>query len=289
MNSSAALEIIISTLALGSLYCLMSMGLTLTFSTLQLFNFSHGALMMFAAYLGWLVANSLGVKLPIALLLAVVGSFMLSLLIEKTIIRGLMKKGLIEVIIGTLAIALLLENIVLFSFGGRLKRLPVLIEGGVRIGGGFITYNNIAIAVISLLILLGMFFFLKHSKYGMAMRAVSQDKEASQIVGIGIGKVNMFVFGLSGTLAGIAGVFLGTIYMMTPAMGTEALTKAFIICVMGGLGNIRGTILASYVVAVVELTAAFVLGIYWAPLVLFAFMMIVMVARPSGLLARKER
>ena len=286
---SAILEILISTIALGSLYCVMSMGLTLTFSTLQLFNFSHGTLIMCGAYLMWFFLNSVNLNFPISVILAVLGTVMISLVIERTVLKGLMKKEPIEIIIGTLAVALLLQNVVLLSFGGRLKRVPLLVEGGANIGGAFIAYNNILIGVVSVLILLGLLSFLKGTKYGMAMRAIAQDKDASKVLGINISAMNMLIFTISGGLAGIAGVFLGSIYMINPAMGDEALTKAFIICVVGGLGNIPGTIVASYMVSFIEITSSFVLGIYWAPLVLAAFMLVTILACPVGLFGRGER
>jgi branched-chain amino acid transport system permease protein len=259
------------------------MGLTLTFSTLQLFNFAHGTLMMFGAYLVWLFYQVGSINLPSAIVLGVAGCFMIGLAMERTFLKRLMTKGLIEIIIGTLAVALLLENVVLLSFGGRLKRLPVPVEGATKLGVTTISHNDLLILMTSLCILIAMVFFLKRTKFGMAMRAVAQDREASQVLGIDIGKVNMYVLGISGALAGLAGAFLGSIYIMTPAMGNEAVTKGFVICVLGGLGSVRGTIIASFIVAFVELVAALLIGIYWSPLVLFGFMMLVLIIRPSGL------
>lgn len=283
LDAGSILVVLISGLTLGSLYCLMAMGMTLSFSTMKLFNFSHGAIIMLGAYLTWFLSIFIGLNYLAAIIFMVLGCFVFGMAMEKMILQRLMTKGLMESIIGTLGIALIIENVVLLSFGGRLKRLPILIEGSARLGRSTISYNSLLILICSLGILVAMAYFLKRTRFGMAMRAIAQDKEASYIVGIPISRINMCVFGIGAALAGLSGIFLGSIYFMTPAMGAEALIKAFIICVLGGLGSIKGTILAAYIIGIVESLTALIIGIYWTPVVLFVFMMTVLIFRPSGL------
>jgi len=283
MDFGSIVLIVVSGLALGSLYCIMSMGLTLTFSTLKAFNFSHGAIIALGAYLTYFFLTTMGVHYSLAIMLMVVCCLVIGIVIERTILKRLLAKGLMEIIIGTLGIALLIENIVLLVFGGRLKRLPVPIEGAVALGSGSISYYDLVILGCGLLILAVMAYFLKRTRVGMAMRAVAQDKEASHAVGIPVARVNMYAFAISVALAGLAGAFMGSVYFMTPSMGNDALTRAFLICVLGGLGSIKGTVLAAFVVGIIESVTALILGIYWTPLVLFVFMMAVLIIRPSGL------
>lgn len=283
MDFGSIVLVLVSGLALGSLYCIMSMGLALTFSTLKAFNFSHGAMIGLGAYLTYFFLTTAGVHYSLAIILMILCCLIIGIVIERTILKRLLAKGLMEIIIGTLGIALLIENIVLLTFGGRLKRLPIPIEGAVRLGKGSISYYDLVILGCGLFILAVMAYFLKRTRFGMAMRAVAQDKEASYVVGIPVTKVNMYAFAISVALAGLAGAFMGSVYFMTPSMGSEALTKAFLICVLGGLGSVKGTVLAAYIIGIIESVTALILGIYWTPLVLFAFMMAILIIRPSGL------
>ncbi len=283
MNASNIVVVLVSGLALGSLYSLVSMGLTLTFSTLKVFNFSHGATITVGAYATFFFFSRLGLSYPVAFALTVPFCFLLGALLQRVMLKPLVSKGDMPLILGTLGIALILENVLLLVFGGRLKRLPVPIEGAVQIGQSTISYSNVLILICSLLILVTMALVLKKTRFGMATRAVAQNRDASSIVGIAINRINMYVFGASVALAGISGVFLGSIYFVTPSMGSEIMTKAFIICVLGGLGSIAGTIVGSYIVGFLEAIIALTIGIYWSPVVLFSFMMVVLIIRPSGL------
>ncbi len=287
MDVGSIVLVVVSGLALGSLYCIMSMGLALTFSTLKAFNFSHGAFIALGAYLTHFFLTTVGVPYVLAVMLMIVCCLVIGIVTERTILKRLLAKGLMEIIIGTLGVALLIENIILLTFGGRLKRLPIPIEGAVVLGKGSISYYDLFILACGLFILAVMAYYLKRTRFGMAMRAVAQDKEASYVVGIPVAKVNMYTFAVSVALAGLAGAFMGSIYFMTPSMGNEVLTKAFLICVLAGLGSIKGTVLAAYLIGIIESLTALVLGIYWTPLVLFAFMMAILIIRPSGLFSEE--
>ncbi len=277
------LVVLVSGLALGSLYSLVSMGLTLTFSTLRVFNFSHGATITVGGYVAFYFLSRLGLGYPIAFILTVPICFLLGALLQRVVLKPLVAKGEMPLILGTLGVALVLENVLLLVFGGRLKRLPVPIEGAIKIGQSTLSSSNLLIFICSLVLLVLMSIVLKKTRFGMATRAVAQDLEASRVVGIAARRVNMYVFGASVALAGISGVFLASIYFLTPSMGTEAMTKAFIICVLGGLGSVPGTIAAAYIVGLLEATIAMAIGIYWSPVVLFSFMMAVLIIRPAGL------
>jgi len=289
LNAQNLIVVVVSGLTLGSLYCLMSMGLTLTFSTLKIFNFSHGAFIGMGAYLTYLFLITSGLNYFLSIVLTLLAAFVIGAVIQRSLLNQLLKKGDMQIIIGTLGIALLLENLTLLIYGGRNRRLPLPIEGVGSFLGTNISYSELLIFACALSVLLMMAFFLKKTRLGMAMRAVAQDEDASYVVGIPVKRVNMYAFGTSAALGALAGVFLGSIYFMSPSMGTEVLGKTFIIVVLGGLGSINGTILAAYIVGFVESITQLAIGIYWTPLVLFVLMMLIIILRPAGLFGKDTR
>lgn len=266
------------------------MGLTLQFSTLGFFNFSHASIIMVGAYISWYFLVQIGVPYTIAFALMVVLTFSLGAAIQKIVIQPTVDKGgeLVAIIIATLGVSTVLDNVILITFGGRMKRIPSPIEGGLQLGSGYVSYHGLLIVVCALGALGAIGYILQRTKVGMAMRAVAQDKEAAVYAGIPLKRIYLYVLGLGSALGGVAGAFLGSVYFMTPSMGLEPLTKAFIVCVLGGLTSVRGTVVSAYTIAVLESLVALVLGIYWTSPLLFLFMIVVLIVRPYGILGSKS-
>ena len=281
--------VLLSSVSLGALYCLMSMGLTLQFSTLGLFNFSHASLIMLGAYIAWEFAVALGFSYPLAIALMVALTFVLGATIYYAIIRPLQNRSgeLIAVIVATLGVNLLLQNSVLATIGGRLKQIPPPIGGGIKFSGIFLDYHSVLIIVAAFGILGAMGWMLRRTRIGLAMRAVSQDREAAAYAGMSVDRVFLYIVGLAAVLAGIAGAFYASIVFMTPDMGIEPLTTAFVVCVFGGLTSVKGTVVSAFVVAILQSFTALYFGLYWEPIVLFAFMMAVLIVRPFGLFGER--
>lgn len=287
MDTGILLATLISGLALGSLYIIMSMGLTISFSTLGLFNFSHGHFIMVGAFVVWFFMQHVGENFLIAVPLMLILCFALGVVVNQILKIVRVKGTLMDMIIITLAIALLLENIILLIFGGRLKRLPPVMEGNIKLGDIFISIQNVLVIVFALSILIALWYMLRKTKVGMAMRAIAEEPDSSYLVGIPVERIYIYVIGISCCLAGFAGVFIGGIYFITPAMGYGFLTKAFIVCVLGGLDSVKGTIVAGFIVGITEAFTALLVGIYWTPIVLFIVMISIIMVRPSGLFGSK--
>lgn len=287
MDTGVLLATLISGLALGSLYIIMSMGLTISFSTLGLFNFSHGHFIMVGAFVVWFFMQHVGENFLIAVPLMLILCFALGVVVNQILKIVRVKGTLMDMIIITLAIALLLENIILLIFGGRLKRLPPVMEGNIKLGGIFISIQNVLVIVFALSILIALWYMLRKTKVGMAMRAIAEEPDSSYLVGIPVERIYIYVIGISCCLAGFASVFIGGIYFITPAMGYGFLTKAFIVCVLGGLDSVKGTVVAGFVVGITEAFTALLVGIYWTPIVLFIVMISIIMVRPSGLFGSK--
>lgn len=281
-------SVLVSAITLGSLYCLMSMGLTVIFSTLNVFNFAHGSFLTLGAYLAWFAISTLGLGHLGAFLLMIVINGLIGAAMQMGLLSRLLKEKQEDaVIILTLGVGSLIENGCMLIFGPRYKRFPPVFEGFLKAGFLTVTYQELLILIVALGILVTLIFFLEKTKTGMAMRAVQQDTETASMLGIKVDRIYTYTMIICSLLAGIAGVFLGSIFFIEPGMGNEPLTKSFIVCVLGGLGSLKGTIVASFVIALIETMTALFLGLYWTMAVMFIVMMIMVIVRPYGLLGEK--
>jgi branched-chain amino acid transport system permease protein len=297
MSVSAIIETCIGGVTLGSIYALVATGLSLCWGTIRVFNFAHGTLLTLSAYLAWYLQTKLaGGFLGFGAIIVIVCGFMFifGILLEKLVVEKLIERGnvIILVILTTLAASIFLQNTVLIAFGPRGKQLPKLFSGVAKIGNESlsqaISHQEIMIIILAPCVLLFFWIFLKKTKIGAAIRSVEQNKEAASLMGIDVKWIYSLTFGISTLMAALAGIMFGSAYTMTPTMGMSPLIKAFIIVVLGGLGSIQGTILAAYVVALIEALSAFFIGLFWTPIVLFSLMIIILIIRPTGLLGEAE-
>lgn len=291
---SAYGDVVFSGLFLGSLYAMMAVGLALIWTTVGIFNFSHSAFMMLGAYLAWqLSAGDGGLSLPffLALPLAVVAAGAVGWLLQAAIVRPFVGRDdiVLIVVIVTLAAGSLFENGALELWGPRPKQLPPLFPGNVLAFGLTVSAHQLAIIGVTPLVLGGVWLLLQRTNLGLALRAVAQNEEASQLVGLRVKTLYGTAFALSAGLAALAGVFLGSFTYMSPSMGADPLTKALIVVIFGGLSSIIGTIIAAYIIGFFEAFSTYFLGLYWTPTLLFLLMVAVLMIRPEGLWSRPTR
>jgi branched-chain amino acid transport system permease protein len=283
-------SILVAGLVSGSIYALIASGLSLVWGALGVFNFAHGVLLMMGAYVAWWVSapGGLGLGLLAGILaciafLIIAGGLLYTLLVRPWIGTA---HAELTVIMTTIAGAMFLENAALYLFGGRLKVLDQVVSGTVTIGGTAMQAQNLLVIVLAPLLLGALALFLKLSKYGLAIRAIAQNREAAQLLGIRIERMYLATFAVSAVLAGIAGVMIGGLFNLSPSMGSDPLLRAFLVVVFGGLGSLPGTIVAAYLIGLIEAGSSYYIGIYWTPVVLFAVLITILLVRPNGLLGR---
>jgi branched-chain amino acid transport system permease protein len=259
---------------------------------LRMFNFTHGTLVMLGAYSTWWVSHRDGLDLGLAvgipagiIFCAFAGLIIYVLLVHPFVGR---KGADLDVIITTIAGASFLQNGAQVVFGPRFKQLERVVKGNIQIMETAIGMQEVMIIVLTPLVLLLLNQFLKRSKLGMAVRAVAQNHDAAQLVGINVNLVYPLTFAVSAILAALAGVMLGGLFFIQPTIGDEPLLRAFVVVIFGGLGSLPGTIIAAYIIGLIEATSQFVWSLYWAPVVLFATLIIVLIIRPTGLLGEKS-
>jgi branched-subunit amino acid ABC-type transport system permease component len=285
------LQSFISGLIVGSIYAAMAMGLTLIYGGLRLLNLAQGALFMIGGFMGWIISAQLGLSPWLGLLVAFLVVGVLGVLIQILVVRLLIQKPGWEIntIVATLGLGILLENVALVIFGAQNKSQPLLANGQVTLPYGVVVTNvSIVSAVITIALLLAIGIFLRRTRHGMAIRAVSQNMVAARLMGISVERVFIIIMGLSAALAGLAGVMLSAFYYVSPYIGDTYLLKGLIITIFGGLGSVKGTIYAAYIVGLVEELVSFTFGVRWSLPALFLIIIILLVIRPAGLFGIPE-
>ncbi|WP_102960534.1 branched-chain amino acid ABC transporter permease [Mangrovicella endophytica] len=279
-------EIVFGGLFQGSLYAMMGVGLALVWTTIGVFNFAHGALMMLGAYLAWTLTAA-GLPLALALPAAILLMGGAGWLLQAGVVRPLIGRPnlVLAVVITTLAAGSLVENGVLQAFGPRSKQLPPLVEGSMTIGPIGVSLHQLAIILATPVVLLALWLFLTRTRLGLALRAVAQNEDSAQLVGLNVAALYGLAFALSASLAGLAGIFIGGYRFMSPAMGGDPLLKALIVVVFGGISSISGPIFAAYLIGFLEAFSNYAFGLYWTPAILFAVLISTLMVRPEGLFA----
>lgn len=276
----------------GSVYGLMALGLTLIWGALRMLNLAHGALYVVGAYTAWALINLAGLPMLLSFVIAVGVAALMGLLLQVTLInRVIGKPGFDNAsLIATVAAATMIEAATLLIFGPQVKTMPAVFEGGLLIPGIelSIRYQDLLVIVIAVASLFAMSAFLRGSRYGMAIRAVSQNMDAAKLMGIPAGQVFLIVMILSAALAGLAGVLLSSIFFLSPFSGFLPMIKALIVTIFGGLGSIKGTIWAAYIIGLLEASLQVYLGASIALPGLFLFMIVMLVLRPNGLFGLGE-
>jgi branched-chain amino acid transport system permease protein len=293
MSFESFLFVLSGGLVLGALYALMASGLAVVWTTLGIFNFSHGAFIALGAYIGWQVSNgdafALGHVAGLTACMVILFGF--GVAFQQVFIRPFERKDNIvaATVITTLAGATILQNLMLLIWGPRAKQISAIAEGNIAIGPVVFSWNDVAMIVMVAGILGVVGWFLSKTRTGRSMRAVSQNRQAAELMGLNVPLLYALAFGLSAAMAGLAGYFIGSIRFINPSFGADPLMKALIVVIFGGIARFTSPIYAALIVGLVESFTTFYLGLYWAPAMLFAMMMVVLTIKPTGLFGHHQR
>jgi branched-chain amino acid transport system permease protein len=281
----------INGIVLGSLYVLVALGLTLVYGVLVQINFAHADIVTFGAFSAYFFMHDFGGGYIPSIGVALVVGGVLGWIVNVAIFAPLQSKGSeLLPLIATIGVSVTMENAMLAWFGP----IPYAFESPysndvIRFGGGtFITAQNALIIAVSAITIGLLYAFLKFTFLGKALRAVSQDRETAGLMGINPDQVVMLTFVIASALAGMAGALLGPVLVLTPFAGTSVIVKAFAIVIIGGFGNVEGTILAGLLVGLIESFTTQYLGPGMIDIVVFALLLVMLAVRPTGLIAEQR-
>jgi branched-chain amino acid transport system permease protein len=284
-------QVIYSGLVLGAIYSVMAMGLTLIWGGIRVLNMAHGALFTVGGYAALSITVNADLPVALGLLGAIVASGVLGAIIYGCVFQPLMRRPDWEntTLAAGLGAAILIEAAIILIYGSREKPLPSIVGGEFELPGGVIaTGQGILMMIVGAAVLLSLSLFLTRTRYGIAIRALASNRRGAQIVGINVGLLLLGVFVLGSALSGLAGVLYSSFYFLSPVGGFTAPLKGLIVTIVGGLGNLRGTVLAAYVVGLIESAVSVWLGTRWSLPLLFVTIAILLVVRPSGLLSPRH-
>lgn len=275
-------------LTLSALYFLVASGFTLVFGVMRVVNLAHGSLYLLGAYIGWTIGNDTGNWL-LALFIAPLIIAGLGVLLQQVLLRRIQGQDLREALV-TIGVSIIVGDLLIAYYGGQFYEftLPDALSGGVNLGPGGLTYPTFRIFTLAVAVVvgIGLWLLLKHTRLGMIIRAGIDDREMVSALGINIQFVFAIVFGLGALLAGLAGVVGGSSLSIAPGDDGVYLLYSLIVVIVGGMGSITGAALGALLVGLVEQY-----GLAYAPtysiLITFALMILVLAVRPQGLLGRR--
>jgi branched-chain amino acid transport system permease protein len=272
--------------ALGAVYVLLAIGLSLIFGMLTVVNFAHGAFFMLGAYVGlWLMMHGVDFWLCLLGVPLLVGLF--GLAVERVLIRPLYGRGIDYPLLLTFGLSYIIVELVRIVFGntGYPVDTPDILQGAVDIGVGYFPLYRLFVIAVTVVILAGLWLFLERTRFGLIIRAGARDPQIVRILGVDISRVWLVVFGLGTAIAGVAGLLAAPLQGVIPEMGGPILAEAFVVTVVGGMGSLMGAVLAGLLVGVVvSMTSLFAPEM--SKVAIFALMAVVLLIRPQGFFGR---
>lgn len=284
---------IVNGVSLGSIYALIALGYTMVYGIINLLNFAHGDIYMIGAYIGYFVTTYFGLGFFPAIILSMVGCAILGVVIEKIAYRPLRNSTRIAVLITAIAVSLFLEYGMVYLVGAETRTFPeILPNKSIHLFHTDIVIDirNIYIILVTIFLMLVLQFIIKNTKVGKAIRAVSLDREAAQLMGVHMDKAISFTFAIGSALAGAAGVLVGVYYnSINPLMGVLPGIKAFVAAVIGGIGLIPGATFGGFLLGIIETMVSTFGGSLYKDAVAYVILIIVLLILPNGIFGKNVK
>ena len=275
---------------LGGTYALLGIGLTLIFGIMRVVNFTHGELYAFGAYMMYMLVMLAGANFFLSLVLAVALGVALGAAIEFTLLRRLRGADIDTTMLVMIGAWIALQNAEQLAWSGVAKSIDSPFPSApLVIGSVSVAWNRVFVLCVALVLIGATYALIHHTRLGKAMRATFQDRDTAALMGIQIGTIHTATFAIGSGLAAAAGALLGPVFVAYPSMGDLAAAKAFAIVILGGLGSIPGATIGGFVLALVEELGAGYISSGYRDAMGFVLIILVLVFRPTGLFARKER
>jgi len=285
------LQQMVNGISLGSIYALIALGYTMVYGIIKLINFAHGDVYMVGAYVGFAVTTYAQMGFFPALIISILSCALLGVIIERVAYKPLRGSTRIAVLITAIGMSFLLEYVMMFFVGAEVRSYPkVLSDKSFRMGEIVLNMQQIYIIATAIVLMVLLQFIVHKTKMGKAMRAVSIDQDAAQLMGIKVDRTISFTFALGSGLAGAAGVLVGIYYnSIDPLMGMMPGLKAFVAAVFGGIGSIPGAMIGGLGIGVMETLVSGYGNSMYRDAAVFAFLIVILIVKPTGILGKNTK
>ncbi len=285
------LSYLISGISLGSVYAIIALGYTMVYGIAKMLNFAHGDVIMIGAYISFCTTSYLGLSPLVSVLLAIVVCTVLGIVIERLAYKPLRQAPALAVLITAIGVSYFLQNAALLIWGSSSKTFSSVVgDWSIKLFNDQLTITGVTIVTVlaCVVIMVALTLFTTKTKLGTAMRAVSEDKGAAQLMGISVNSTISLTFAIGSGLAAIAGVLLCSAYpMLMPTTGSMPGIKAFTAAVFGGIGSIPGAMIGGILLGIIEIFAKAYISTQLSDAVVFAVLIVVLLVKPDGLLGKR--
>ena len=281
----------ISGISLGSIYAIIALGYTMVYGIAKMLNFAHGDVIMVGAYISFCATSYWGMSPFMSVIISMLVCTVLGVVIERMAYKPLRQATSLAVLITAIGVSYLLENLALLIWTSNPKVFTSIVGSGtVKLFGGQMTVTNVTIVtiVVCVIIMVALSLFTSKTKMGKAMRAVSEDKGAAQLMGINVDTTISVTFAIGSGLAAVAGVLLCSAYpTLTPMTGFMPGIKAFTAAVFGGIGSVPGAMIGGILLGLIEIFGKAYISTQLSDAIVFAVLIIVLLVKPTGLLGKQ--
>jgi branched-chain amino acid transport system permease protein len=290
MSSALILQAIVSGLLLGGVYSLICVGLTLTFGVMRIINFAHGEFLMVAMYATYFFAVGFKLEPYAAIVVVLPGLFLFGVMVFYFLIRPIQSRDPLNQMLLLVGLSLVLQNGALALFSPDTRALQSsLLYSKIELGDVIVGTPMLIAFAVSIIVTLALYWQLRFTEFGRMIRAAASDRGAAELMGINVNRINMLAFGMGVGCLGIAAPLMMPIYYVVPDIGTFFILIAFVVVVLGGLGNFVGAMLASFLVAIAQSIGALFMPGSTAPVLPFLLFVLVLLFKPEGLFGRTAR
>ena len=284
-------QLLVNGLIAGAIYSLIATGFSIIYSTCRFAHFAHGAVAAFAGYILFTFYQSLNLNFWLSSFLAIISAAFLGYFLNLTIYKQLRKRKATSAVllIASIALLILIESLILLFWGANIKTINFIeVAPGIEKLGAIITPLQITIILISVILYVGFLLFMKRTKLGKAMRAVADNKDVAEIVGISAEKIYSWSFTIGSAIAGLAGILIALEQNLNPTMGTGLMIKGFTGAIIGGIGSVPGAILGSYILGLAENFGIWFLPSGYKDAIAFVLHFLFLLFKPQGILTIKK-
>ena len=281
-------QVLINALVLGCLYACIAIGFSLVWGVLNVINLIHGSFIVLGAYAAWFLYNQYAIPPWYALAIVAPAFFVLGYVVQRSILNRVIAAPVLVTLTMTFGLDLILNNAMIYYFTADYRKLTLTPPvGSISLGDIVVPIDRLIALALALALTFILYLILRRSRIGRAIVAVRLDRDAATLMGVNVNSIYAIAFGIGTAMAGCAGVLMALIFPISPLTSTAYLAKAFVVCVLGGLGSVSGVLAGGILLALIEGTGAILIGPAMATTLSFVLLIVFLVVRPQGLLGRK--